>query len=265
LIRSPNRSIAWIVSLLLAAAPALARPPSEETLKSKAHFKQGQAFYDSGQFAKAVDEYLAAYQLTPLPPLLFNIAQAYRMSEQWEKAAEYYRRYLEAAPDAAPSDEARRHVAEIAKRLDAARAATPPQPPPPAEAPPPPKPAELDEATRAMIRRQVLLEKEAVKAEEERVKEQQRVQREQQERAGRDRSAPILLGLGVTFTVAGVVLISVAAALPQGASSTSSMSTTNSWPNIAEGIVGGMVGLAGVGLLIPGAIFYAAKRKRAGR
>ena len=95
-----------------ATAAAVADPQA-----AKAHFKQGKAFMDAGAYTSAVDEYRAAYELDHRPEMLFNIAQAYRLAELKPQAIEYYQKYLDAQPEGVGADEARRHVATLAKRV----------------------------------------------------------------------------------------------------------------------------------------------------
>jgi tetratricopeptide (TPR) repeat protein len=56
--------------------------------------------YDLGFFDKALHEAEDAYRRDPLPLILFNIGQCHRALEHWEKAAFYFRRYLQKLPDA---------------------------------------------------------------------------------------------------------------------------------------------------------------------
>lgn len=103
--------------LLLAAQIALAQDPAEA--QAKQHFKEAQAAYNLGQFAKALESYSAAYAAKPLPPFLFNIAQCHRQLGNWERAAFFYKRFLSmGAPGA---DQAK--VEELAKQMDEKQAA----------------------------------------------------------------------------------------------------------------------------------------------
>src|SRR5439155_26145528 len=77
------------------------------------HFSQGRAFQDAGAYDDAIREYQAAYQLTPLPLLLFNIAQSYRLKGDKRAAIEWYDKYLAADPEGPAGDEARDQVANL--------------------------------------------------------------------------------------------------------------------------------------------------------
>jgi len=126
--------------LLVVATPALADKPVQ---LARMHFKQAKAAMDIGAYAKAADEYKAAYDLDPRPETLFNIGQAYRLADQRAEAIAYYEKYLEAQPNGVGAREAMKYVAELAKQIedDKRRAAeetpattTPPPSPPPAVA-----------------------------------------------------------------------------------------------------------------------------------
>jgi tetratricopeptide (TPR) repeat protein len=143
------RTLVAIAVLIAAVVPARA----DNLKEAKAHFKEGSALYQSGDFEGAIVEFDTAYRFSPIPDILFNIAQAYRMRGKKAQAHKYYSRYLESKPKGTLADEAREHVVTLTKELAdeaEARAAkaraeaaaavkpvvvAPPQPPPP----PPPK------------------------------------------------------------------------------------------------------------------------------
>ncbi len=90
-----------------AAAPArttvpepqpTATPTNQEIARD--HYRAGAQFYDLGEFDRAVVEFKAAYEIVPSAVLLYNIAQAYRMSGDKADALQFYKLYLSAKPDA---------------------------------------------------------------------------------------------------------------------------------------------------------------------
>ena len=107
--------VVWSPRLLAQTAPT--EPTADAKKEARAHFKQGRAFHDAGAFDKAIEEYLAAYKVMPLPELLFNVGQAYRQKGDKPNAIEYYRKYLGAEPEGLASDEAREHVATLLKQI----------------------------------------------------------------------------------------------------------------------------------------------------
>jgi tetratricopeptide (TPR) repeat protein len=115
-----HRRVVVVVALaLLVAAPALAqKPPTPQQKKAaKAHFQQGKAFYEAGAWDDAIREYQKAYDLVPLPDLMFNIGQAWRMKGDKPRALEAYQRYLDRLPEGPLADEARQHVASLRLKM----------------------------------------------------------------------------------------------------------------------------------------------------
>lgn len=132
-----HRTLASVVALgsILALGSAHAQPkgktddkPDTETARTR--YKQGKAFLDAKLYDDAIHEFEAAYQIAPVPELLFNIAQADRLKGDAAKAIEMYRRYIEQAPNGSGADEARLHIANLTKLL---------------RNPPPPKPTWHDD------------------------------------------------------------------------------------------------------------------------
>src|SRR5438132_1155241 len=95
-----RRSLVGLGALLLfASASAIAVEISDVARrKAEAHFRVAEAYYGAHAFDQAVAEYLRAYQLAPLPALLFNIARSYRQANDPLNALKYYQRYLEEDP-----------------------------------------------------------------------------------------------------------------------------------------------------------------------
>src|SRR5262245_516082 len=106
---------AIVVALVLGAGMAAAQPDAREQAKS--HFKQARAHQQAGEYARAAEEYKAAYALDPRPETLFNIAQAYRLAGDKPAALEHFKRYLDGQPSGAPADEARAFVAELERQI----------------------------------------------------------------------------------------------------------------------------------------------------
>jgi tetratricopeptide (TPR) repeat protein len=86
--------------------------------RAKAHFKRGKVHQDAKDYDKAIEEYRAAYDLAPLPELLFNLGQVYRLSGNKREALWHYRRFLEAQPGGLGSDEAREHITRLSRQLE---------------------------------------------------------------------------------------------------------------------------------------------------
>ena len=96
---------------------AFAEPTPQQVKQAKAHYAQGKAFLDAKLYDKAVEELEAAYKLSPLPELLFNVAQAYRLANQSAKALAAYQEFLTTTLTGELADEARVHVAELTRAV----------------------------------------------------------------------------------------------------------------------------------------------------
>jgi tetratricopeptide (TPR) repeat protein len=107
-----------------APAPAPAPAPAADAdaqEKARAHYARGRTFYDVANYEAAAIEFKAAYELTRATPLLFNIAQSYRLKGDHAQALFFYRRYLDLAPGAVNAEDAQRRIQEMeaAARQDA--------------------------------------------------------------------------------------------------------------------------------------------------
>lgn len=102
-------------SLLGGAAGAQEAP----RLSFKEHYERAVANFKAGQFDAAVADFQAAYEMKPLPLLLFNLAQAHRKAGHHRQALELYERFLaeEKKPDLRP--DAERFIAEIKTMMEA--------------------------------------------------------------------------------------------------------------------------------------------------
>src|SRR5579862_1612047 len=94
--------------------------------------------YDVGKYNEAIEEYQKAYEIGGDPPMLYNIAQAYRLNDQPTEALRFYRRYLQRAPNARNREDVERKIAELEKSVEDKRKAAAAAAPPPAPVPPPP-------------------------------------------------------------------------------------------------------------------------------
>jgi tetratricopeptide (TPR) repeat protein len=125
-------SLAMLAVLVtsLPASPAQAQRSERERRDPKkaarAHYERGRAHHERQEYDDAVREYLLAYELQPTPGLLFNIAQAYLLAGNREKALEHYRAYLREEPEGEVSELARKRIAEIEDQMAAVNLEAPP-------------------------------------------------------------------------------------------------------------------------------------------
>lgn len=81
---------------LAIAALLVASRASADTVGD--HLARVRQFYDQGDFVKARDELLAAYKLEPRPELLFALGQVELNIGHYEKAIDYYERFIASEP-----------------------------------------------------------------------------------------------------------------------------------------------------------------------
>jgi hypothetical protein len=123
-----------LAGLLLGdARPVLAMqltPQQKDEIKL--HYQRATRAYDLQKYQEAIEEYKKAYEIGGDPPMLYNIAQAYRLNDQPAEAISFYRRYLQRSPNARNREDVERKIAdqekEIEDRRKAAAATTPPAP-----------------------------------------------------------------------------------------------------------------------------------------
>lgn len=116
-------ALAVFVVALLVAWPGDAQ--AQDSKKARAHTRQAKAHFDAGDYARAAEQYQAAYDLDKRPTRLYNIAVCLERGGDRVKAIEMYKRYLEADPDGTGAQVAAEAVAALERELAAERAAAP--------------------------------------------------------------------------------------------------------------------------------------------
>jgi tetratricopeptide (TPR) repeat protein len=127
--------LALLFSLALVRAAA-AQSTGGDKAEAEKRFQQAEALYQQRDYLAAAAEYQAAFDLSGLPGLLYNVAQSYRLGGEKERAAASYRLFLERAPEHSLAPLARGHLEALERELETARPPEEPQPPRPAPAPP---------------------------------------------------------------------------------------------------------------------------------
>jgi len=133
--------LAVVVMCAGLAAPALGADTDKAI--AKAHFEAATRLYDIHEYAKALEEYKAAYLAKPDPAFLFNVGQCYRKLGKFDQALEFYREYLKKA---APDDPNRPNVEARMRNTDNSdifENDAPPRPTAPPAQPPPVQPQAL--------------------------------------------------------------------------------------------------------------------------
>jgi hypothetical protein len=123
---------------------------ADDAQRAKELYEAGTRYFDLGQFDKAIDAWQAGYREKSDSRFLYNIAQAYRLAGDLNKAIFFYKGYLRNSPKASNRPEVELKIQALQKQLgeqEQARAAGPssripnPPPPAPAAAAPPPAPS----------------------------------------------------------------------------------------------------------------------------
>lgn len=115
----------WLaITALLVSARADADTVDEYLAKVR-------ALYDKGDFVHARDELLAAYQLDARPELLFALGQVELNIGRFEKAIDYYERFIASEPGAEQTALAQQAIGAARARLaEKPPVVAPPRPPP---------------------------------------------------------------------------------------------------------------------------------------
>jgi tetratricopeptide (TPR) repeat protein len=128
------RALAGVTLCLALAGAATADEPDDAVAIAHRHFEQARSLYDGGDFAGAVREFSAGYDLAPRAEFLLNLGQTYRKLGDLPRARAFYEKYLAATPETEPRrQQVKEIIAEITSdmtRLDPTAA-----PPPHATAP----------------------------------------------------------------------------------------------------------------------------------
>jgi tetratricopeptide (TPR) repeat protein len=92
-----------LIVLALTLGVAHADPSPADMKAARVHVETADREYKLGRFEQALAEYSAAYELYPVPALLFNIGQCHRYLRHFEQALFFYRGFLRDAPPNAPN------------------------------------------------------------------------------------------------------------------------------------------------------------------
>ncbi|MCG8420376.1 MAG: hypothetical protein MJE77_20780 [Proteobacteria bacterium] len=112
-------AVTAVASFSALAQPAGAGNGNEARARARAHFERARALFAEQQYERAGEEYLRAADLVDRPMLLFNAAQAFRLSGHSERALALYRQYLQRDPDGRGADAAGKWVSELSAAIEA--------------------------------------------------------------------------------------------------------------------------------------------------
>jgi len=128
-----RRLLALVAAAGIAASTPDAFGDAAGEREARAHFERGDQLLKIGQFDDAIVEFKRAYELSPAPGLLFNIAQACRAKKDGEQALLYYTNFLREDPNAPERAYVEERIEELRRE---APAPAPASPMPEAPAPP---------------------------------------------------------------------------------------------------------------------------------
>jgi hypothetical protein len=123
--RAGRLRCALLVPLLVGGAAAHAAPVDDAVpveRQAREHYDRALLRYEAGDYDAAVGAFIEAYQLRPSPRLLFDIAQAYRLKQEFPQSVFFYTAYLRDLPDATNRAEVERRIVEIGGRPPELRA-----------------------------------------------------------------------------------------------------------------------------------------------
>jgi tetratricopeptide (TPR) repeat protein len=115
-------SIALMMAVCASATVARAQQPQAtdpEAAKARSLYDQGMARFQLEEYAQAISKWEEGFRIKPVPEFLYNIAQAYRLSKQSDKALSFYKKFLHMKPDAANREEVERHIRELSAVVNA--------------------------------------------------------------------------------------------------------------------------------------------------
>ncbi|MBM4361182.1 MAG: PEGA domain-containing protein, partial [Deltaproteobacteria bacterium] len=117
------RSRLLLVGTLLLSGGALAEDEDEDeasrTASARAVYARGVAAYDAGEFKDAIDLFLQANRIAPLPAFSFNIAVGYERMGDPARALQWYRDYERTSPPETDRAETSSRIAALERRLQA--------------------------------------------------------------------------------------------------------------------------------------------------
>ena len=130
------------VSAWAGAAAAQEEQPSQLDEAARLTFEQAREDFVAGRYEQALARFRQAYQLSPRPGLLYNIAQTLDRLRRDEETVAALREYLAAVPQAPNRAEVEARIRVLDESLARNRANDPPPPPSGGGTTPPPPPSQ---------------------------------------------------------------------------------------------------------------------------
>jgi tetratricopeptide (TPR) repeat protein len=117
------------------AAPPLSKA---QIVAAKTFFERGQQLYSDGKYEAAWIEFSSAYEIAPLPDLIFNLARCEVKMGRTKEAIAHYREFLAAVPNDPAAPRIRTEIENLERRQQGVPEPTVAPPPDPVAATPAP-------------------------------------------------------------------------------------------------------------------------------
>ena len=137
-----SRVLIAVLAIGAASGAALAQPQTTEKQRREAGdlVKKAIAKSQAGDHAKAIELYLQAYQIAPLPILLSNVGSEYQQENKPVEALDYFCKYLDKDPTGAnvsyAQAQAKSLQIQLGNQVDDTDVCKPAKPAPPTTPPP---------------------------------------------------------------------------------------------------------------------------------
>jgi len=106
----PVLGIMALAMMFVPSAAEAADPGADNAKAAKEAYSRGSAFFNLGQYTKAIEAWQHGYELTSEPSFLYNLGQAARLSNDPDRALFFYKGYLRNKPHAPNRDEVEKRV-----------------------------------------------------------------------------------------------------------------------------------------------------------
>ncbi len=123
---APLIAVALAGSVLGGVGPFASSARADDPQRAKELYQEGTRFFDLGQFDKAIDAFQSGYREKPDPIFLYNIAQAYRLAGDANKAMFFYKGYLRNSPKAHNRADVEQKIQALQKQVGRAGAGAAP-------------------------------------------------------------------------------------------------------------------------------------------
>ncbi len=155
------RSLIGMVVCCVVLGGSVAHAQDETLNRAREAFDKGQALYEQEKFDEAAEQFATAYEARPFPAFLYNAGASFAKARNYEKAIEYFEKYLVENPNADDKADVQKRIEVYKKEIE--RINTTPPPTPEGDAgvaePPPTEPsAEVQALGEVKIRGLVVIE-----------------------------------------------------------------------------------------------------------